>query len=244
MTTSLRGKKQVGDLVSVYNHYQQCPDQFLWNQRDPQHQWLQETLFCKMAISVKHYRQNCECGRKGNAFHTAFLSSFCAAACSQAAWWWLFNIAARNEKLPISKAKNIHEGEQKHLQEGGKHSHMINSIDINSFRKKISYHGCICGRRNPILLNVRKRLSGEMFCCDCTRKQTGHIFTAWCCLSEKLLLGHAQQGGSTRESRFNVLGPPWVLHERLRSSPCLQQGTLWVQTLLVTQMEELLYNVL
>lgn len=244
MTTSLRGKKQVGDLVSVYNHYQQCPDQVLWNQRDPQHQWLQETLFCKMAISVKHYRQNCECGRKGNAFHTALLSSFCAAACSQAAWWWLFNIAARNEKLPISKAKNIHEGEQKHLQEGGKHSHMINSIDINSFRKKISYHGCICGRRNPILLNVRKRLSGEMFCCDCTRKQTGHIFTAWCCLSEKLLLGHAQQGGSTRESRFNVHGPPWVLQERLRSSPCLQQGTLWVQTLLVTQMEELLYNVL
>lgn len=46
------------------------------------------------------------------------------------------------------------------------------------------------------------------------------------------------------ESRFNVHGPLRVLQKRLTASPRLQQGTLWVQTLLVTQMEELLYNVL
>lgn len=83
-----------------------------------------------------------------------------------------------------------------------------------------------------------------MFCCDCTRKQTGQIFIAWCYLNEKLLLGHPQQGGSTSESRFIVHGPLRVLQKRLTASPRLQQGTLWVQTLLVTQMEELLYNVL
>lgn len=76
MTASLLGKKRVGDLIFVYHHYQRCPDKFLWNQRNPQHQWLQETPLSKMAISVKHYRQNCACGRKGNAFHTAFVSTF------------------------------------------------------------------------------------------------------------------------------------------------------------------------
>lgn len=31
MTTSLLGVKQVGDSLFVHNHYQQCPDEFLWN---------------------------------------------------------------------------------------------------------------------------------------------------------------------------------------------------------------------
>lgn len=110
-------------------------------------------------------------------------------------------------------------------------------------KKKISYHGCTCGRRNPFLLNVRKRLAGEMFCCDCTRKQTGHVFIARCYLSEKLLLGHPSREAAGVRAGLLCMALPGAAEEA-EGPLCLQQGTLWVQTLLVTQMEELLYNVL
>lgn len=48
-------------------------------------------------------------------------------------------------------------------------------------------------KEKPIPAKCQETIVWRDVCCDCTRKQTGHIFIAWCCLSEKLLLGMASR---------------------------------------------------